>query len=136
MNDDELNAMVAEKVMGWKRVGAGDYTSPYHAPLFDDWENKGSHDRLESPGGEVAFLCDCRGQKGDSLPDYANDIAAAWSLTEEEDKFILRSLEHKWDYWLVWYQRTIDDDAEYVTAPTAPRAICLAALKAVGVEVE
>ncbi len=74
-----------------------------------------------------------------SLPEdcYAESIAAAWQIVEHMQS-------EKWyvDLWFVfreWGARFIDSKHPYgvfqVTADTAPHAIVLAALRAVGVEV-
>jgi hypothetical protein len=70
--------------------------------------------------------------RGDDIPDYSTDIAAAWLVVER-----MRSA-HKWDLELV-----VTDEGTHARfkgarsfADAAPIAICLAALKAVGVTVE
>lgn len=136
MTDSELNALVAEKVMGWKRAGADDYTSPKHGPLFDDWENKGSHKRLESPDGTIVYLCGCGGSRGGNIPDYCNDIAAAWRVVEclindHEFELAMRK-EYRAAFVYCEHNKKDEHPVHSAFAPTAPRAICLAALEAVG----
>lgn len=117
----ELDALVAERVMGWTDVKLA--KRPELGVL-------GRHPVRHAQ---------------EIVPHYSTDIAAAMAVVEE-----LRS-------WIFWVQRveaplgqvrysarvyTRDKDVPYyfgayydATANTAPLAICLAALKAVGVEV-
>jgi hypothetical protein len=75
-------------------------------------------------------------------PDYSENIAAAWPVVEKLIEILpqgdihIEHLNHE-----EWGVSTCYDKDEggwdgFVTADTAPLAICLAALKAVGVEYE
>jgi hypothetical protein len=65
------------------------------------------------------------GVRNEPVPPYATDIAAAWMVVETIRGAIYLERDHT--SWLVLI------DARYeATAATASRAICLAALKAVG----
>lgn len=104
----ELDALIAEKVMGWK--------------LFvDNKREVCAWDTGTSPGGFI----DERNFKP------SRDIAAAWQVVEKLDnRFIL-------DRTLGQYRvRFTAQDSFEVTAESAPHAICLAALKAVGVKLD
>lgn len=121
----ELDALVAEKVMGWK------------------WcENDIGKESLQPPSEEYAFLSPNHpvfwaDEKGYTkiMPHYSTNIADAWKVVEKmRENFwvqvdvgdiILCSMG---EYGFVC--STIQAEAE-----TAPLAICLAALKAMGVEV-
>jgi len=156
----ELDALVAEKVMSWARVGEDFHTSPAHRPsldfpgrIIDDWDSKGPHDYLVPPGlignrarDRVAF-CGCEGDA--RLPYFSTDIAAAWQVVEHlrasldgnewtgEFKLFFNGCEY--EYWWSFSRTTAEGlyetSKEAGVADTAPHAICLAALKAVGVEV-
>lgn len=97
----ELDALIAEKVMGWKPPEFIDGVS-----LERRWKN----DR-----GEF-----------DSLPRYSTDIAAAWEVVEKIGLIIGKN-GPVWDAQDLW-----DLPVYFASADTAPHAICLAALKAVG----
>jgi hypothetical protein len=113
--------LVAEKVMGLRRHDP--------SPNADNlcWE------RADEP------------YESFELPPYSTDIAAAWEVVEklktlrDDLKIELSSgSEHpnEWEVAVSWYEQPEDGihGPFYFTAPTAPHAICLAALKAVGAE--
>ena len=99
----ELDALVAEKVMGGRRMRTTD--ARYY------WNGLNTN-------GE--------------LPAYSTDIAAAWTVVERlGDKFnFIGKCADGWNAVLFY-----DGNSHGEIAPSAPHAICLAALKAVGVEI-
>ena len=101
MTDRELDALVAEKVMGHFLMGNG----------FVDRQN-------EYVG----------------LPNYSTSIVDAWEVVESLIKQGMYWDIRYADEWLV--DLATKKDIYYIGADTAPRAICFAALKAVGVEVK
>lgn len=111
----ELDALVAEKVMGW-RVG----------PIDDDY--------LASDGTPTGWTKGtCYSQRPPFRP--STDIAAAWEVVQQFDSVKVLKAGASWDCGISvkrgdWFE------VELASAPTAPLAICLAALRAVGVEVE
>lgn len=143
----ELDAAIAEKVMGWARVGADWHIKPQHRPsldrpgeVFDEWDAKGPHDFLIPPGAGIhhrqgVSFCGC--EYDGEIPPYSTSIEAAWQVVEQ-----LATDE----YWPIYVKSIYRDHAPWfiVTAmlpngmevldeaDTAPLAICLAALKAVG----
>lgn len=144
MTNRELDARVAEKVMGWTyfkskhghwvvRRPDGETIEPYFgAPLFNSFSGEKYPEREWHDGADV--------------PDYSTNIADAWDVVAiiGED-FYLRlnspctGCNVKTSSWECG--RVIPGDSGHSEqemlgeAETAPRAICLAALKAVGVEV-
>lgn len=99
----ELDALVAEKVMGW-------------AP-----RDAGAGDRLIYVGA----WAHC-----ESLPHYSTDIAAAWQVVE---KLAADGLYVHVGYCLGRTEASVNSPLDIIDnayAPTAPLAICLAALKA------
>lgn len=86
------------------------------------------------------------------IPEYSTDVAAAWQVVEKlkwaEPELSWSDEQHAWclylnkkplDIWqpewsggCLYLKKTL---VIWPTAPTAPHAICLAALRAVGVEV-
>lgn len=124
----ELDALVAEKVMGWVKLEAhpaphtlfhpnfGKPGNPnYAGPWFyhPDWTpEKGGH-----PNGQV-------------IPAYSTDIAAAWLVVERLGTNF-RELVHLRPGW----QATVTKaNNYYAVADTPALAICLVALKAWGVD--
>jgi hypothetical protein len=107
----ELDALVAEKVMGIEVDRA--------------------------PWGELYV-----GKEGyDVVPAYSTDIAAAWEVVEK----VTRETEKRFTLWQAptyyvarfkhydyWHEGCDSRQALQAKADTAPHAICLAALKAVG----
>ena len=118
MTDRELDALVAEKVMGCRVA--------WNAAPYCDCSVDRPHDIATD---DDTF----------ELPFYSTDIAAAWEVVE--------TLGYNWslnrDVGKCWNDYQIAGDLKYrfvlaapgspmegVVADTAPRAICLAALKA------
>lgn len=107
----ELDALVAEKVMGWSLDGyfwyCGDKPTRYKSGLFED---------EFSP---------------------STDIAAAWEVVEKLNliswnRVLAKTSDGRWCT-AVFSEMDQDHCCEYDTiAESAPHAICLAALKAVG----
>lgn len=154
----ELDALVAEKVMGLKVLGlhpcwdpeCGDpQPCPYDAgvehPVYLDHCScdLDLETELVRVSGWTRFRV---GETGHSyhcisrVPDYSTDIADAWRVIErmirEGQKFWqLDSLGFEGERWRVCFARggDTDDVRQWIpaVADTAPHAICLAALKAV-----
>ena len=112
MTERERDALVAERVMGWSRVHG------------NEWLNSAGKLMIR-PGR------------------FSTDIAAAWQVVERMHK----------NYWVASVSNPLPDDNEgegdWVSASffdgmgifdarmdTAPAAICLAALRACGVDIE
>lgn len=101
----KIDALIAEHVMGFK--------------IYEDHT-------MNKPCVDTLF----------NIPNYSTDISAAWGVVEKvgciragESTVDCFSLNH----WPEGYE--VEWGFEPVTAKTAPMAICLAALKAKGVEV-
>jgi hypothetical protein len=130
----EMDALVAERVMGWKRGGANDHTRPAHRPSKDfpgtvlgDFGGKGPHDYLESPGpaGRIYF-CGCPSSA--DLPAYSTSIADAWEVVE---KFISAGCAGwvEGDGHTGYRAGCTSESGRFETdGGTAPLAICRAAL--------
>lgn len=103
----KLDALVAEKVMGWKDVNLNGTGIPPH--LKEPY--LGQHDRYEN---------------------YSTDIAAAWDVVNMFDSFELKGNFYGVKATLSDYK---NDKFAEVTALSGPMAICLAALKAKGIDV-
>lgn len=110
----ELDALVAEKVMGWKY---SQHAMTWYPPGLHPAQNMLDHDILA----------------------FSTDIAAAWTVVEK-----LRNFKHPqdpdsnftifqwWDggYAAGWTWHEVEYDMVY--GDTAPHVICLAALRVVG----
>ena len=108
----ELDALVAEKVMGWT-IRNGDWVD---GEGYAQWEAFDS-DYSDSPRFAPS-----------------TDIAAAWAIFEKTLGHVeRRGHPIPGEEWLatIWYE----GKAGQAFADTAPLAICLAALKVVGAEV-
>ena len=115
----ELDALVAEKVMGW-------WQRTHPEGLWVDWHR---------PSGHYA----------DAVPAFSTDIAAAWEVVE---KIHENCGPNRWCFRLedvgqatnrpigAYWCATFEKYSTYYSATelTAPEAICRAALAAVGVE--
>lgn len=100
----ELDALIAEKVMGFDPNS----TDSLRTLLYHSY-----------PGGH--------------FPCYSTNIACAWEVVEKmsprDDKFEISKYKNG------LYEATFRYfEAEWSEAETAPHAICLAALKAVGID--
>lgn len=127
----ELDALVAEKVMGWEVCN-----SERGAPPRKTWDKN-----------TIAMSC--------PIPHYSTDIAAAWEVLckfKRNNPWECGDILLVWGNYgedgapkaphgqicypqkLAWLCRIENEKGEYVgIAESAPLAICLAALKAVGV---
>ena len=113
MTDRELNALVAERVMG----------------LRVDPDDCGCTDCIL---GETLNSL--------TLPDYCNDIAAAWSVVDKMESLYYECEVYQGSAFCerqakFWKSDNQGDSLSYATSESLPRAICLAALKAVGVDI-
>ena len=120
----ELDALVAEKVMGWK---------PYMFP-----------NPIHGFGQPSELLMDAESAiELDLIPRYSTDIAAAWKVVEKvklniitryQDKWLCTNVGSDFQFWCEYPNRyeNLNDDSYCELGDTAPHAICLAALRAVG----
>jgi hypothetical protein len=119
----ELDALIAEKVMGWGPIEIDRNGNP--VGINPDYPSK--------------FKCHI-------VPNYSTDIAAAWTVVEKlklcvwpttDGRYLCLldqfSLEYGDEYWFGGSNvlENIERDWIAAVAQTAPHAICLAALKTV-----
>lgn len=129
---NQLDALVAEKVMGYV---------PLPLKVEDDptslWTDQGLRDGLIA-SGFTHYPPPGSPQKVCGIPPFSTDIKAAWRVVEKLASEGIR----------LWVGPSVactnygceivhdagrdEDDADYTFCPTAPEAICFAALKAVG----
>lgn len=109
-----LDTLVADRVMGWKTF-AGE-------PGYG------------RPPGKLSLVLN-------EVPPYSTDIAAAWQVVEHLERTMWalslhRSTDDNGFLAEGWQAIFTDPEASYhAAAPTAPHAICLAALMVAGVDV-
>ena len=118
----ELDALVAEKVMGW------DITNP---SIW--WGNR----EVSGPFPD----CDCTSHReATTIPEFSTGIAAAWEVVEKLKGQLTLQGPHSVgfnegesypNHWTAGFTDKAWDDIRG-EANTAPLAICRAALKAVG----
>jgi uncharacterized protein (DUF1330 family) len=114
----ELDALVAEKVMGYKIGWLTEYG------FKKEFERK------------VIAL---KGDRYDNIPRYSTNISDAWQVVEKVGKeFLVRKRLEGNDYraFIITFDNYLGHKEYYAHAKTAPLAICLAALRAVGYEIE
>lgn len=124
MDNRQIDIAIAEKVMGWKGIKRGEN------PGFDYVGKKPLSDGQNSRDNYL-------------IPPYSTDIAAAWQVVEKMRLLgwrfeIFDTVRHSWwarfgrgefnHYENEWDEEHIADEN------SCTLAICLAALKAVGVE--
>lgn len=107
MSPRERDALVAEKVMG------NDYNDPKY---------------FNSSNNNIRVW-------DDDLPRYTTDIAAAWEVVEKLRPDILLNVQPYGDFWHCKAFTVHMHELAHTRAKSAPEAICLAALRAKGVEI-
>lgn len=161
MTDRELDALVAEKVMGWEWapfnykpnfgpmektevLAPAKWSDPNHL-VFTDYDPSAKPNQVKVPITESGRL-DRVFPQGPNfhqlawVPLFSTDISAAWQVVEKMREglrdFHMESYdcEKKGKGYFVAFWGNFDD---WFDAPDASpaRAICLAALRAVGVEI-
>lgn len=113
-----IDAAVAAKVMGWKFPVSADRGHPH-----------GVQDHWKDCENNTIYL-------PDQLPYFSTDIAAAWQVVEKMKSFGWRvAIEDCVNRYRVNYSRGVTwewrNNIEHVSVPLA---ICLAALRALNVE--
>jgi hypothetical protein len=120
MNLRKIDRLVAEKVMGFETEGF-------------EW-SKGTMQFVYKDTGAALIT--------KNIPYYSSNIADAWQVVEKlRSRYVYIDLTNNDDlYCCELMEQDWENESRYFTyytdAETAPLAICLAALKAVGVEVE
>lgn len=120
----ELDALIAEKVMGLQTCS--DPIGRCAAAKLTPCQCWGVPDR----NGIVS---------GGERASYSTDIAAAWEVMEKLREQWAVELHGRDQAWAVLIEDGDEVSAHFIAteeADTAPLAICLAALKAVGVETD
>jgi hypothetical protein len=118
----ELDALVAEKVMGWTKEPSA---NPFPGPKSLPWNWVAPHSTW-GPGTPGKCY-------PTSVPKYSTDIAAAWEVVEKlRDQFEGVVVDGIKLPGAPAWQCIVMNESEKGEAQTAPLAICRAALKAVG----
>lgn len=121
----KLDALIAVQVMGWTAVheeGIGDYDGEEFVVEYVELRG--------IPPAGVHVLYHFTGES--CIPRYSTSIEAAWMVVEKmfKDGFGFNMFRDQNDAAPEW-ECEFWNRAVSATAPTAPLAICLAALKAV-----
>lgn len=119
MTDREIDALVAERVMGWTNM----------------WRAESGQVFGSDPEADCRHEC-----KAHSPENYSTDIAAAWQVVEKivgdqySWKFELKFISGRPAPGRIWATFTRWKDGEQFEgwSNEAPKAICLAALKSLG----
>lgn len=117
----ELDRLVAEKIMGLIEIHVSEQTG----------------ELLHTDPADPLLAYEI------PVPQYSTDIASAWLVVEHirknniRDVLTLASPSDETEYWFAtfekkWHGRASQDLYEWESGESAPHAICLAALKAVG----
>lgn len=142
----ELNALVAEKVMGWRWVVMQRVKPIFGGGAGDEIDCLIPPDCPDSGPLRLGFIVK-RGAVHEGCGDWSTDIAAAWPVVEKMRTMgkPLYLIPYR-DGWMVGHDNgegyldhqdtafggTVDSHLfNSATAPTAPHAICLAVLEAV-----
>lgn len=127
MPERERDAVVAENVMKW----------PFN--LCRPFNGTGRREVRDGTLSEFCVKCgDPYGYHG-GWPSYTTDIAAAWAVVEKmREEFLYPDIISKTTEWLCVVDKYEEEDEPIrwpvrAASPSAPLAICLAALKAKGV---
>jgi len=131
----ELDALVAERIFGWKRIAEGsvsiDVQSGETVLLNDLFVSPDDYERVKVVGSALVAPM--------NLPDFSTDISAAWGVVEKVIRLVNRGFElsvtnHYPDIYPDIYGVDVRFDGhDMVNGNTIPLAICRAALKCVGV---
>ena len=122
----ELDALVAEKVMGWREVRCNvGGNIPYGEP-DDDWNRDARADPAHGFTGIPRV-------HREEVPDYSTSIAEAWLVVEKlSGQFAVNlSCTSQPVRWLCEFSRS-ENVWFNAHGRTPAEAICLAALKAIG----
>ncbi|MBA5872012.1 MAG: hypothetical protein GDA68_18745 [Nitrospira sp. CR2.1] len=129
----ELDALIAEKVMGWKprqsKHGYWNLDGP-NGEHFTDIDRRDYTAQYDKETGQKVQQAPWWEYFWDEIPFYSTDIAAAWEVVEKADLWSLYGSIGDGPYRACIQ---FEDREGLMTADTAPLAICLAALKAKGV---
>ncbi|MCK9361710.1 hypothetical protein M0Q28_05840 [Patescibacteria group bacterium] len=123
----EMDALVAEKVMGWKawEETRGEYTHVVWQRPGDREPWYGSRDWQRHVGRYRPLVkYDPRRHIERGLSPFSTDISAAWKVVEKMGNFKLLRTDITRDHWFCEF-----NGGWGAYAPSAPLAICRAALK-------
>lgn len=133
---NKIDSLVAEKVMGWRAyTRVRDDFTILHQDVGDEIANPSRCSGLfrRSTRTNISYYA-CR------IPDYSTDIAAAWAVVQHMRSndwwWEIRSRSGKNGTWTVTMDHASDPDGTRLSIhdhKSECMAICIAALKAVGV---
>lgn len=122
----ELDALIAEKIIGWKWINHPGFDEPF---MFSPEQVKGFIPEFVA----AHTVENCDRNAPDRLPHYSTSIADAWLVVEKlrERESIARSNGASDQAWVsfVWNLPMSRHGIHYMLFSLTPLAICLAALK-------
>lgn len=136
MNPREVDALIAEHIFDWSWHSVSDYLQCG----FDE-VTKCSTDRDGYFLSPLTYIPNDELKKGwctyipQPVPHYSTDIAAAWEVVEKMDCRTIEITKHANSYQCVFAYKEYGRFFYELECDTAPMAICLAALKAKGINV-
>lgn len=119
----ELDALVASKVMGWR---------VFRPEQMDSSFDK--NDCLLEPGGLLRYYERAPNRWELRLWSPSTDITTAWLLVEKLRLAVQPQANGMWGAGQPRFVNEGETETDLAIRHTAPHAICIAALKAVGVE--
>lgn len=124
MTPREIDALVAEKVMGWYWSETDEMLEGLFPPV-GDYRRTLSWLNFDSNGYVL------------SMPNYSTNISDAWIVIDKLKGLNIVNLHYAIGEWTVdVYDFDTGKMLAISSSETAPMAICKAALKAVGIEIE
>lgn len=128
----KLDALVAEKVMGYRWVKRTDLNRDSKHPGFHPWSRYLALEPFAEWQVPAEVELPIESTLGLNMPEYSTDIAAAWDVVNMFDSFELKGNFYGVKATLSDYK---NDKFAEVTALSGPMTICLAALKTKGIDV-
>ena len=128
ITDRELDAKVAEEVMGWTEIDAARAFSGWEFTDNEDWRYDGSTGVGVPPGKKYAYPIDRYSSTGDGMLAVVEALRGrGWqvsTLIGPDGMNLVRVMRTE--------EEQFYESQPLVEGDTLPRAVCLAALKAVG----
>jgi hypothetical protein len=141
----ELDALVAEKVMGWSALEFVKHSGPLNMDFPERHLIAPGRDRVPHVSQETFPDGKTIGPVPGRVPHYSTDIAAAWEVVEKVAAWSFEVIRREHDPGKILWLASIYPRAEkyadrwdsskgtlFIEGKSAPHAICLAALKSVG----
>lgn len=146
--DREIDALVAEKIFNWRWFECVQTACLVHPMLARDWDQQGEWMYKPLPGGPgklfrddidgIRFYDSSKGgHTHPHIEEFSTKIECAWMVINKmsEYKSSVSWLPESKE-WFVTFNRSNKESIRTALSDTAPRAICIAALRCQGIELE